>query len=78
MVSSDDIPGFFVGNNPRLTEAEFRYGNDDAPLMSRVPEPPPSHWGVTTSQARTLSPQYIEFLKRHREGKKDEREPERR
>jgi len=49
------------------------YGNDDAPLMSRVPEPPPSHWGVTTSQARTLSPQYIEFLKRHNEGKKNER-----
>jgi len=50
-------------------EFESRYGDDTAPLMSHVPEPPPSHWGVTTSQARTTSPQYLEFLKRHREGR---------
>jgi hypothetical protein len=56
-------------NFPREMEFESRYGNDTPPLMARVPEPPPSHWGVTTSQARTMSPQYIEFLKRHKEGR---------
>lgn len=63
MVTDDDI----------RPEAEFeaRYGNDSPPLMARVPEPPPSHWGVTTSQARTSSPQYLEFLKRHQEGRKN-------
>jgi hypothetical protein len=69
MATDDEIPDLFVGNNPRLKEAEFRYGNDTPPLMASVPEPPPSHWGVTTSQARTMSPQYIEFLKRHKEGR---------
>jgi hypothetical protein len=54
---------------PREMEFESRYGNDAPPLMSSVPEPPPSHWGVTTSQARTTSPQYLDFLKRHREGR---------
>lgn len=46
---------------------EPRYGNDSAPLMASVPEPPPSHWGKLTSAARTLSPQYLAFLKRHKE-----------
>lgn len=46
---------------------ETRYGNDSTPLMASVPEPPPTHWGVTTSTARTLSPQYIAFLNRHKE-----------
>jgi len=32
-----------------------------------VPEPPPSHWGKLTSQSRTLSPQYMAFLKKHKE-----------
>jgi hypothetical protein len=51
-----------------IDETEFTrrlaHGDDSLPLMARVPEPPPSHWGKVTSQARTLSPQYIEFLKR--------------
>ena len=56
-------------NFPREMEFESRYGNDTLPLMACVPEPPPSHWGVTTSQARTSSPQYLVFLKRHQEGR---------
>jgi hypothetical protein len=40
-----------------------KYGDDTPPLMNKVPEPPPSHWGKLTSQSRTLSPQYIKFLK---------------
>jgi hypothetical protein len=51
-------------------EIELSYGDDSPPLMRLVPEPPPSHWGKITSEARTLSPQYIEFLKRARDGKK--------
>lgn len=43
------------------------HGDDTPPLMSLVPEPPPSHWGTMTSQSRTLSPQYIRFLKQHKE-----------
>lgn len=46
---------------------EPRYGNDSTPLMASVPEPPPEHWGKLTSTARTLSPQYLEFLRRNRE-----------
>lgn len=59
MATDDDTP---------LSERDFehRYGNDTPPLMASVPEPAPSHWGVMTSQARTMSPQYIEFLNRHR------------
>lgn len=56
-------------DHPPEREFETRYGNDTPPLMSIVPEPPPPHWGVTTSIARTLSPQYIEFLRRHKESK---------
>ncbi len=48
-------------------ELQSRYGDDTPPLMSRVPEPPPSHWGKLTSQSRTLSPQYIKFLNKHKE-----------
>lgn len=70
-MATEELPDFYVGNNPRMDEADFRYGNDTPPLMARVPEPPPSHWGVTTSEARTTSPQYIEFLKRHKEGRRD-------
>lgn len=44
-----------------------RCSNDTPPLMDLVPEPPPSHWGKVTSQARTASPQYIAFLKKHKE-----------
>lgn len=63
---SDDIE--FHGEVPLGISS---YGNDTPPLMSSVPEPPPSHWGKTTSEARTASPQYIEFLKRHRESKQN-------
>jgi len=51
-------------------EIKLTYGDDSPPLMSRVPEPPPSHWGKVTSEARTLSPQYVEFLRKAREGQK--------
>ena len=55
-----------------IDEREIRltYGDDSPPLMNRVPEPPPSHWGKVTSEARTLSPQYVEFLRKAREGQK--------
>lgn len=42
-------------------------GDDTPPLMSKVADPPPVSWGGITSSPRTLSPQYIEFLNRHRE-----------
>ena len=54
------------------TEIKLSYGDDSPPLMNRVPEAPPSHWGKVTSRARTLSPQYVEFLRRAREGQKRE------
>lgn len=41
---------------------ERRIGDDTPPLMNKVPEPPPSHWGKLTSRGRTASPQYIRFL----------------
>lgn len=43
------------------------YGNDTTPLMAYVPEAPPSHWGKLTSAPRTASPQYLAFLKKHKE-----------
>lgn len=53
-----------------LDEGEFRrriaVGDDTPPLMSRVPEPPPSHWGKLTGRGRTASWQYLEFLARQR------------
>lgn len=39
-------------------------GDDSPPLMTLVPEPPPSHWGKVTSQSRTLSAAYMKFLGR--------------
>lgn len=45
------------------------HGDDSPPLMAKVPEQPPSHWGKVTSQSRTLSPAYVEFLRR-KEAKK--------
>lgn len=48
-----------------ITEADVRmrsFGDDTPPLMTRVPEAPPSHWGNLTSESRTLSPQYLRFL----------------
>jgi hypothetical protein len=51
-------------------EIRLTYGDDTPPLMNRVPEAPPSHWGKVTSQARTLSPQYLRFLNKAKEGQK--------
>jgi hypothetical protein len=39
-----------------------RIGDDTPPLMNKVPEPPPSHWGKLTSRGRTASPAYLRFL----------------
>lgn len=50
--------------DPQEFTRRIAQGDDSPPLMSRVPEPPPSHWGKLTSQSRTLSPQYVQFLKR--------------
>lgn len=38
-------------------------GDDSTPLIGMIPEDPPSHWGKLTSQARTMSDQYLKFLK---------------
>jgi hypothetical protein len=51
----------------------LRRGDDSPPLMASVPEPPPSHWGKLTSQSRTLSPQYVAFLKRSKEATDERR-----
>lgn len=56
--------------DPKEFQRRVAQGDDTPPLMSRVPEPPPSHWGKLTSQSRTLSPQYMEFLKRSKEAQK--------
>lgn len=45
---------------------ELRYGDDTTPLVALVPDQP-THWGKLTSAPRTASPQYLEFLKRHKE-----------
>lgn len=45
-----------------LDRERLSYGNDSTPLVSLVPDQPPSHWGSLTSQSRTLSPQYLKFL----------------
>jgi hypothetical protein len=50
-----------------------RYGDDSTPLVSLVPEAPPSHWGKLTSAARTLSAAYVKFLNKGKEAKKDGR-----
>jgi hypothetical protein len=50
-----------------------RSGDDSPPLMSRVQEPPPSHWGKLTGQSRTLSPQYVAFLNRSKEADNERR-----
>ena len=60
MASDDQIDADF----------EPRYGNDTPPLMSRVPEPPPSHWGKLTSRGRTASEAYLRFLENRMEAKK--------
>lgn len=47
--------------------SRLAYGCDTTPLMAKVPEPPPAGWGKLTSTARTLSPQYLKFLGKHKE-----------
>lgn len=61
-MATDDEPILDVSR-----DFERRFGNDTAPLMASVPEPPPAHWGKLTSAARTLSPQYLAFLGKHKE-----------
>lgn len=56
--------------DPQEFKRRVAQGDDSPPLMALVPEPPPSHWGKVTSQARTLSPQYVEFLNRCKEAQK--------
>jgi hypothetical protein len=48
---------------------ERRTGDDTPPLMNKVQEPPPSHWGKLTSRGRTNSPAYLRFRfdARHKE-----------
>lgn len=65
-MATDDDPILDVSR-----DFEPRYGNDTTPLMAIVPEPPPSHWGKLTSAARTLSPQYLAFLNKHKEVRRD-------
>lgn len=50
-----------------IKELHDKVGDDSTPLISLVREDPPSHWGSLTSQSRTLSPQYLAFLNRHKE-----------
>jgi hypothetical protein len=61
MTSDDDEIERQLSYHPRC-------GDDSPPLMSLVPEPPPSHWGKLTGQSRTLSPQYMKFLGRKEAG----------
>jgi hypothetical protein len=39
-----------------------RIGDDTPPLMNKVPEAPPSHWGKVTSRGRTASAAYLRFV----------------
>ena len=45
----------------------FSYGDDSLPLVSRVEDPPPSHWGKLTSNGRTCSAAYLKFLGKDKE-----------
>lgn len=44
-------------------EGALRYGNDEAPWMTFVPEQPPSHWGKILTD-RTESAAYRRFRER--------------
>lgn len=49
-------------------EFERRGGDDSPPLMDKVQEPPPSHWGKRTSGSRFESEAYLRFFfKKHKE-----------
>jgi len=52
-------------NDDEIRDGRLRYGNDEPPLMSRVPEPAPSHWGKCLTD-RTRSEAYTKFLLRAR------------
>lgn len=47
-------------------QPERSYGDDSPPLFWVVHDKPYAN-GCITSQARTMSPQYLEFLQRNRE-----------
>lgn len=49
-----------------IRELQAKHGDDSTPLVSLVRDQP-SHLGIVTSQSRTLSPQYLEFLERSKE-----------
>lgn len=51
-------------DNQAVPTETRRYGDDTPPLFSSVRDQPYSR-GCMTSQARTMSPQYIAFLKKH-------------
>lgn len=51
-------------DDTRELKARLGIGDDTPPLMTIVPEPPPSHWGKITSKT---SAEYLDFLKRNRE-----------
>jgi hypothetical protein len=57
-----------------VAELPARGGDDTPPLMSKVPEPPPSHWGNRTSGSRFESEAYLRFFygqKKHKEVQRD-------
>lgn len=41
---------------------QSRHGDDTPPLMNKVPEPPPSHWGKRTGRSRFESEEYLKFF----------------
>lgn len=42
----------------------INYGDDSPPLVGKVQDPPPSHWGKLTSQGKTASRSYLAFVMR--------------
>lgn len=48
-------------------DEKFSYGDDTLPLVARVDDPPPSHWGKLTSTGRTCSPAYLKFIGKDKE-----------
>lgn len=46
---------------PEIPNNPLAHGNDEPPLMSKVPEPAPSHWGKLTSKRRVDSVSYLLF-----------------
>jgi hypothetical protein len=50
---------FTLQNDESDILTPLSYGDDSTPLISRVPEQPPSHWGKVTSKK---SAAYTKFL----------------